>query len=95
MVFISPSCSSKTISSPTNAELKIETSLRSNPMRARYNASVMASRTVRDVRLCERDILGGLGGHRIRQVPVVFIRIEFVSLLLWYYMTVDGYDIYT
>lgn len=71
MVFISPSCSSKTISSPTNAELKIETSLRSNPMRARYNASVMASRRVRDVRLCERDILGGLGGHRIRQVNLL------------------------
>ena len=60
MILLSSECSSKMTSSPANAELKIEMSLRSKPMRARYKASVMASRGVREVRVCGRDILGRL-----------------------------------
>jgi len=44
-------------SSPLNAEFKIATSLLSKPMMARYNASVMASRSVREVRICACDMV--------------------------------------
>ena len=57
---MSPGRSSKMMSSPTNAELKIEMSLRSKPMRARYKASVIASRGAREVRVCGCDILDTL-----------------------------------
>lgn len=62
MTLFSPplACSSKVTSSPTNAELRIEMSLRSKPIMTRYKASVMASRTVREVRECGYDILSRL-----------------------------------
>lgn len=47
----------ETVALEQNAELKIEMSLLSKPMIARYKASVIASRSVREVRMCGCDML--------------------------------------
>ena len=60
MILLSSACISKLTSSPANAEVKIKMSLRSKPIMARYKASVMASRGVREVRECGCDILDRL-----------------------------------
>ena len=100
LVILLKGCISKVTSSPANAELNIDISLRSKAMTRRYTASVMASRGVREVRetrVFGCDIVGRLRAEAVRQVLFlwVIILIAFLCVFSGYCVIFDGQDTYT